>query len=306
MDPIPPALKDRMEILEIPGYTYNEKLAIARQHLLPKQLEEHGLSTKTVDLRDERIGQIVQLYTKEAGVRNLERTIASICRTVAVDVAEEKLKPEAMPFVVDDAFLGTCLGPQKYFSEIAERLEIPGVATSLVWTAFGGEIIFVEATRMGGKGELLLTGQLGDVMKESAQAAMSYIKVNADRFKLDPLAFETTDIHIHVPTGAMPKDGPSAGVAMFAALASLLTGVRVRHDVAMTGEITLRGRVLPIGGIKEKVLAAHRAGIKRVLVPQRNQPDLVEIPPEIRDEVEFVMVQNMGDVLYEALERPFA
>jgi len=291
-----------MEILEIPGYTYNEKLAIARHHLLPRQLDEHGLTTSTMKLTDDRIGENVQLYTKEAGVRNLERTIAAICRTVAVEVAEEKLKEEDMPRVIDSALLESCLGPQKYFSEIAERLEIPGVATSLVWTAFGGEIIFVEATRMSGKGNLHLTGQLGDVMKESAQAAMSYIKVNADQFDLDPLSFEKSDIHIHVPAGAMPKDGPSAGVAMFAALASLFTGVRVRHDVAMTGEITLRGRVLPIGGVKEKVLAAHRAGIKRVLVPTRNQPDLVEVPPEIRNDVEFVMVQNMREVLGEALE----
>ncbi|MBW2264445.1 MAG: endopeptidase La, partial [Deltaproteobacteria bacterium] len=285
MDPIPPALRDRMEILEIPGYTYNEKLAIARHHLLPRQLDDHGLTENTMKLTDDRIGEIVQLYTKEAGVRNLERTIAAICRTVAVEVAEEHLKEEDMPREIDTELLESCLGPQKYFSEIAERLEIPGVATSLVWTSFGGEIIFVEATKMSGKGKLHLTGQLGDVMKESAQAAMSYIKVNADKFNLDPLGFEKYDIHIHVPVGAMPKDGPSAGVAMFAALASLFTGVCVRHDVAMTGEITLRGRVLPIGGIKEKVLAAHRAGIKRVLVPKRNQPDLVEIPPEIREDV---------------------
>jgi ATP-dependent Lon protease len=302
MDPIPPALKDRMEILEIPGYTHNEKLAIARQHLLPKQLEEHGLTEDTLALDDDTIAEIVQQYTKEAGVRNLERTIAAVCRTVAVEVAEEKLPPEKLPRAIDTELLVDCLGPQKFFSELAERLEIPGVATSLVWTAFGGEIIFVEATRMSGEGKLILTGQLGDVMKESAQAALSYLKVNSEQFPLDPEKYEKTDIHIHVPAGAMQKDGPSAGVAMLAALVSLITGKRVRHDVAMTGEVTLRGRVLPIGGVKEKVLAAHRAGIKRVLVPQRNEPDLTEVPPEIRDDIDFVMVQNMSEVIENALE----
>ncbi len=302
MDPIPPALKDRMEILEIPGYTFNEKLAIAHNHLLPKQLSEHGLTENTMDMGDVKMGEIVQLYTKEAGVRNLERTIAAVCRAVAVEVAEGKLTEAGMPRTVDTDLLVDSLGPQRFFSEIAERLEIPGVATSLVWTSFGGEIIFVEATRMSGKGNLILTGQLGEVMKESAQAALSYIKVNSDSFPIDPQSFEKTDIHIHVPAGAMPKDGPSAGVAMFAALASLFTGKRVRHDVAMTGEVTLRGRVLPIGGVKEKILAAHRAGIKRVLVPQRNEPDLCEIPPEIRDDIDFVMVQNMSEVLENALE----
>jgi ATP-dependent Lon protease len=302
MDPIPPALRDRMEILEIPGYTYNEKLSIAREHLLPKQLEEHGLTVAHMVLSEEKTGEIVQLYTKEAGVRNLERTIAAVCRAVAVEVAEEKISSEDMPCHVDTALLESALGPQRYFSEIAQRLEIPGVATSLVWTAFGGEIIYVEATNMSGKGNLILTGQLGDVMKESAHAALSYIKVNTDAFPFDPEKFEKMDIHIHVPAGAMPKDGPSAGVAMFAALASLFTGKRVRHDVAMTGEVTLRGRVLPIGGVKEKILAAHRAGIKRVIVPQRNEPDLVEIPLEIRNDIEFVKVQDMTEVLINCLE----
>ncbi|MBW2264231.1 MAG: endopeptidase La, partial [Deltaproteobacteria bacterium] len=302
LEPIPPSLVDRMEVLEILGYTFNEKLAIARQYLLPKQIEEHGLTDGTFLLPDERIDRIVQSYTREAGVRDLERNLAAVCRAVAVEVAEEKLVSEKMPLDVDDELLTSYLGPRKYFSEIAERLEIPGVATSLVWTAFGGEIIFVEATRMSGKGNLLLTGRLGDVMKESARAAMSYMKVNARSFNLDPGMFEKMDIHIHVPAGAMPKDGPSAGLAMFAALASLLTGVKVRHDVAMTGEITLRGRVLPITGMKSKVLAAHRAGIKRIIVPRRNEPDLADVPTEVREGIEFVMVRSMTDALDVALE----
>lgn len=298
-DPIPPPLRDRMEILEIPGYTRREKLAIARQHLIPKQLEEHGLKEEQVKILDEAVEEIIEHYTREAGVRSLERQIASVIRGVAVKVAEGDHTPRVIK-TEDD--LREYLGPVKYTSEVAERTEETGVATGLAWTSVGGEILFIEATRMFGSGKLQLTGQLGDVMKESAHAALSYVRTNAEKYNIPKDFLEKSDIHIHIPAGAMPKDGPSAGVTMFTALVSLLTGIRVRHDVAMTGEISLRGRVLPIGGLKEKTLAAHRAGIKRVLVPERNKADLEEVPKEVRDELEFVIVNKLDEVLAAALE----
>jgi ATP-dependent Lon protease len=298
-DPIPPPLRDRMEILEIPGYTRREKLAIARRHLIPKQLDEHGLKADQLDVTDEAVEQIIEHHTREAGVRSLERTIASVIRGVAVKVAEGdderrviKAEDDLRPF----------LGPIKYTSEVAERTAETGVATGLAWTSVGGEILFIEATRMFGTGKLQLTGQLGDVMKESAHAALSYVRANAQRFGIQKDFLEKSDVHIHIPAGAMPKDGPSAGITMFTALVSLLTGVRVRHDVAMTGEISLRGRVLPIGGLKEKTLAAHRAGIKRVILPERNKADLEEVPKEVRDELEFVYVTRLEEVLEAALD----
>src|SRR6187431_2651902 len=300
-DPIPPPLRDRMEILEIPGYTRREKLAIAKQHLIPKQLEEHGLSTETLVITDEAVEELIEHYTREAGVRSLERTVASVIRGVAVKVAEGDLSQRTIKSEDD---LREFLGPIKFTSEVAERTEETGVSTGLAWTSVGGEILFIEATKMFGTGKLQLTGQLGDVMKESAHAALSYLRTNAERFGISKDFLEKSDIHIHIPAGGMPKDGPSAGVTMFTALVSMLTGVRVRHDVAMTGEITLRGRVLPIGGLKEKVLAAHRAGIKRVILPERNKPDLDEIPAEIRDSLEFVFVGKMDQVLEAALENP--
>src|SRR6187431_1583189 len=300
-DPIPPPLRDRMEILEIPGYTRREKQAIARQHLIPKQLEEHGLSDDTLVITDEAIEELIEHYTREAGVRSLERTVASVIRGVAVKVAEGDLSQRTIKSEDD---LREFLGPIKFTSEVAERTEETGVSTGLAWTSVGGEILFIEATKMFGTGKLQLTGQLGDVMKESAHAALSYLRTNAERFGISKDFLEKSDIHIHIPAGGMPKDGPSAGVTMFTALVSMLTGVRVRHDVAMTGEITLRGRVLPIGGLKEKVLAAHRAGIKRVILPERNKPDLDEIPAEIRDSLEFVFVGKMDQVLEAALENP--
>jgi ATP-dependent Lon protease len=298
-DPIPPPLRDRMEILEIPGYTRREKLAISRQHLIPKQLEEHGLKPEQLSITDEAVEELIEHYTREAGVRSLERTIASVIRGVAVKVAEGDNTPRVIK-TEDD--LREYLGAIKFTSDVAERTEETGVVTGLAWTSVGGEILFIEATRMFGTGKLQLTGQLGDVMKESAHAALSYVRTNAEKYGIPKDFLEKSDLHVHIPAGGMPKDGPSAGITMFTAIVSLLTGIRVRHDVAMTGEISLRGRVLPIGGLKEKTLAAHRAGIKRVLVPERNKADLDEVPKEVRDELEFVFVSKLDEVLEAALE----
>jgi ATP-dependent Lon protease len=324
-DPIPAPLRDRMEILEIPGYTRREKLAIARQHLIPKQIEDHGIAnaaalqpgadkvaaghttpavptgpiTPMLEITDAAVEIIIDSYTREAGVRTLERQIASVIRGVAVKIAEGDLTPRK---IETEEQVREFLGAGRYTSDVAERTEEAGVATGLAWTSVGGEILFIEATRMYGTGKLQLTGQLGDVMKESAQAALSYVRSGSERYGIAKDFLEKSDIHIHIPAGSMPKDGPSAGVTMFTALVSMLTGVRVRHDVAMTGEITLRGRVLPIGGLKEKVLAAHRAGIKRVIVPERNKPDLDEVPAEVKSDLEFVFVSKMDQVLDAALE----
>ncbi len=298
-DPIPPPLRDRMEILEIPGYTRREKLAIARQHLVPKQIDEHGITKEQLELTDACVEIIIDSYTREAGVRTLERQIASVIRGVAVKIAEGDLTPRK---IETEEQVREFLGAQRYTSDVAERTEETGVATGLAWTSVGGEILFIEATKMFGSGKLQLTGQLGDVMKESAQAALSFVRTNAEKYGIAKDFLEKTDIHVHIPAGGMPKDGPSAGVTMFTALVSMLTGIRVRHDVAMTGEITLRGRVLPIGGLKEKVLAAHRAGIKRVLVPERNKADLDEVPAEVKNDLEFFFVSKMDQVLEAALE----
>jgi len=298
-DPIPPPLRDRMEILEIPGYTRREKLAIARQHLIPKQIEEHGITKEQLEITDAAVEIIIDNYTREAGVRTLERQVASVIRGVAVKIAEGDTSPRK---IETEEQIREFLGAQRYTSDVAERTEETGVATGLAWTSVGGEILFIEATKMFGSGKLQLTGQLGDVMKESAQAALSFVRTNAEKYGISKDFLEKTDIHIHIPAGAMPKDGPSAGVTMFTALVSMLTGIRVRHDVAMTGEITLRGRVLPIGGLKEKVLAAHRAGIKRVLVPERNKADLDEVPAEVKNDLEFFFVSKMDQVLEAALE----
>jgi ATP-dependent Lon protease len=299
-DSIPPALRDRMEIIDLAGYTRAEKLSIAKRHLLPKQLREHGLSAEQLQVTDEALEILIERYTREAGVRSLERQIAALVRGVVVQIAEGKVNGPVLVGTEDD--VRASLGPAKYTSEVAERTEDPGVATGLAWTPVGGQILFVEATKMPGKGRLTLTGQLGDVMKESAHAAVSYVRANADRFGISPRFVDETDLHIHVPAGGMPKDGPSAGVTLLSALVSLLTGIRVRHDVAMTGEITLRGRVLPIGGLKEKVLAAHHAGIKRVIVPERNRADLDEVPEEVKRDLEFVFVGRMDQVIDAALE----
>ncbi len=301
IDPVPPALRDRLEILELPGYTRQEKLAISKRFLLPKQIGEHGLERDDFKLRftDEAVMEIIDSYTREAGVRNLQREISSVVRGIAVKFVEDEVSGEV---TIDADVVPDYLGPQKFQPEMAERTASPGVSTGLAWTPSGGEIMFIEATSMPGKGGLMLTGQLGDVMKESAQAAMSYLKSHLEQLGIAPSKLEDRDIHVHVPAGAIPKDGPSAGVAMFAALVSLLTGRCVRADVAMTGEITLRGLVLPVGGIKEKLLAAHRAGIRRILMPERNEKDVVDVPEEIRQEMELVYAKNVDQVLAGALE----
>jgi ATP-dependent Lon protease len=301
-DTIPPPLRDRMEIIEIPSYTRLEKLAIARRHLVTKQLGEHGL-TDQVEITDDALTIVIEQYTREAGVRGLERKIAQIVRGVAVEVVETSEGGTKKAVIATEAEVRKYLGPAKFVDEVAERTEDPGVVTGLAWTPVGGTILFIESSRMPGAGKLILTGQLGDVMKESVQAAMSYVRANADRFGIETEAIEKSDVHVHVPAGAMPKDGPSAGVTMLTSLVSLFTGIRARHDVAMTGEITLRGRVLPIGGLKEKVLAAHRAGIKRIILPERNRADLEDVPAEVKAELEFVPVGTMDEVIAAALER---
>jgi ATP-dependent Lon protease len=297
LETIPPALLDRMEVLEIPGYTREEKMEIAKRHLVPKQVTEHGLTDAQIAFDDDVLTTIIEQYTREAGVRNLEREVANVIRAVAVKVAEnEAYDPKLTPTKIADL-----LGPQRYYSEVAERTEVPGVATGLAWMPTGGDILFIEASQMAGKGNLILTGHLGDVMKESARAALSWVRTHVDEMGINP-EFDKIDLHLHVPAGAVSKDGPSAGVAMIVCLASLLTGRRVRGDVAMTGEITLRGSVLPVGGIKEKVLAAHRAGIKRVLLPDRNRKDLVDIPETVRKDLELTFVKRIQEALELTLE----
>ncbi len=297
LDTVPPALRDRMEILDLTGYTEEEKLMITKRYLIPRQLEAHGLTTESLQFEDGALQTIISGYTREAGLRNLEREVATICRGVAKDVAQGNREP----VIVKQEMVHSFLGSVKFFSEIAERTAVPGVATGLAWTPTGGDIIFIEATKMKGKKSLTLTGSLGDVMKESAQAALSYIRSNASALSIPEDFFEENDIHLHVPAGAIPKDGPSAGVTMFTALTSLLTNRPVRNDMAMTGEITLRGLVLPVGGIKEKVLAAKRAGINKVILPKKNENSLEEIPETIKKGMEFYLVDNMASVIERAL-----
>ena len=296
-DTIPPALRDRMEILEFPGYTEEEKLQIARQYLVPDQITDHGLSDEQISINDEAINRLISEYTREAGVRNLEREIASLCRKVAKGVATEEIESRE----VESEDVEDMLGPPQYIPEVAERLDEPGVATGVAWTATGGTVIFVEASRSPGDGNLTLTGQLGDVMKESAQAALTYARSHCDELKVDPDLFQNSDFHIHVPAGAIPKDGPSAGVTMGLALISLCTDQLVRHDVAMTGEITLRGKVLPVGGIKEKAIAAKRAGIKTLILPAQNKKDLPDVPKYAREALEFEFVERMDEIIPIAL-----
>jgi ATP-dependent Lon protease len=298
LDPVPPALKDRMEVLEFPGYTEEEKLHIARRYLVPQQIERAGLQEDQFGATEEALRSLINEYTREAGVRNLERQIASLCRKAAKRIAtgetpEQKIERDQ---VVE------MLGPPKFIPEVAERVSEPGVAAGLAWTPTGGDIIFVETTMTPGEGKLILTGMLGDVMKESAQAALTYVRAHSDQFDVDPELFQEHDFHIHVPAGAIPKDGPSAGVTMAVALGSLCSGRRVHHDVAMTGEITLRGKVLPVGGIKEKVLAACRAGISKVIVPERNEKDLAGVPDYAKEKLDFVAVDKVDDIFPVALE----
>lgn len=341
---IPPALLDRMELIQVPGYIQEEKMEIAHRHLIPKQLELHGLTSQEIQIQHEATEGIISRYTREAGVRSLERKIGAICRAVAVKVAEcqhkvtesncgpvsEKVKesvpeetkeesiddvtdlalPPEMPIVIDRHALKDILGPPIYEMEVSQRLSQPGVAIGLAWTPLGGEIMFVEASRMEGEGQLTLTGQLGDVMKESAHLAISWLRSNAKKYHLTNAAgsfdlLDNTDIHLHFPAGAVTKDGPSAGVTIVTCLASLFSGHLVRSDVAMTGEITLRGLVLPVGGIKDKVLAAHRAGLKRVILPKRNEKDLEEIPANMREDLDFVTAFCLDEVLNAAFEGGF-
>ena len=296
-DTIPGPLRDRMEIIELPGYTEEEKLQIARRYLVRRQLEANGLKPEQCEITDEALTHIIRDYTREAGVRNLEREIGRVFRHAAMRIAENAVETVR----IDEPDLHAILGPAQFESEVAARTSVPGVATGLAWTPVGGDILFIEASRAPGKGNLILTGQLGDVMKESAQAALSLIKSRAPSLALDPKAFERSDIHVHVPAGAIPKDGPSAGVAMFVALVSLLTGRTVHEDVAMTGEISLRGLVLPVGGIKEKVLAAARAGIKTVLLPSRNRKDVEDIPASAKERLTLVWVDNVDQAVRHAI-----
>src|SRR2546421_1283555 len=298
LDSVPPALRDRMEVLQLSGYTEEEKVQIALQFLIPKQLDAHGLRSEEVSFGDQALRLVIGEYTREAGVRNLEREIAGVLRRVAALI----VGGESVGVVeVDLERVRDALGKRRLYDESAERIDRPGGATGLTWTPTGGEIVFVEAAVVPGKGELRLTGQLGEVMRESAAAALSYLKTRASELGIDRRAFEENDIHVHVPAGAQPKEGPSAGVTVLTAMASILSGQPVRDDLAMTREITLRGRVLPIGGLKEKVLAAHRAGIRRVLVPKRNEADLDDIPSDLRREMDLVMVESIDQVLREAL-----
>ena len=301
LDTVPLPLRDRMEIIEIPSYTLEEKAAIARAHLLPKQLEAHALSDSRVDLSQAALERIISAHTREAGVRSLEKRLADVCRAIAMEKAAGTL---VEPRTVLPDELETLLGPDRYQPDVREEANQPGVAAGLAWTPVGGEVLYVEALRMPGKGQLILSGQLGEVMKESARAALSYVQANAAELGVPERPMEGWDVHVHVPAGATPKDGPSAGVTLFTALVSLMTGVPVRGDTAMTGEATLRGRVLPVGGIKEKVLAAHRLGLKRVIVPEACAADLKEIPQQVRDELQIVLVKRMDEVLTAALARP--
>ena len=292
-DAIPPALRDRMEILDFSGYIEDEKIKIAQQHLIPKQIEENGLNKKEVSLDKAAISELVRSYTRESGVRNLEREIANVLRKVARDLVEKTVKK----IRVTSKKVIEYLGAPRFYSEIAERTTKPGVVTGLAWTAAGGDILFIESSKMKGKGGLTLTGQLGDVMKESATAALTYVRSHTDILGIPDDFHEKTDIHVHVPAGAIPKDGPSAGVSMFTSIVSLMTGKPVKAKVAMTGEITLRGNVLPIGGVKEKVTAAHRSGIKHIILPDHNKKDLEDIPEHIKKDLNFYFAKEIMDVI---------
>jgi ATP-dependent Lon protease len=302
-DTIPTPLLDRMEVIRFDGYTAAEKLAIAKGYLWPRQRERNGLLPDEVTISDELLKLIISEYTREAGVRNLERELGSILRKTATKIAEGELQP---PVAIDIERVRDALGRQRYFQESAVRTAVPGVATGLSVTGAGGEVLFIEATAMrrehSAGEDLVLTGQLGDVMKESARIALSYVRAHGEELAIPESAFEGREFHLHVPAGAIPKDGPSAGVTMVTALASLLTGRPVKHTVGMTGEVTLQGRVLPIGGLKQKVLAAHAAGLTDVILPERNRPDLDEIPEEVREQLAFHPVMDVREALEIALE----
>jgi ATP-dependent Lon protease len=300
IDNIPAAVRDRMEIIEMPGYTEEEKLAIAKRYLLARQLKSAGLTSEQCEISDDVITAVIRNYTREAGVRNLERHIGAICRHAAMRIAEASVTR----FIAAPTDLPAILGPRRFEQEVAMRTSVPGVATGLAWTPAGGDILFVEATSIPGRGKLILTGQLGEVMKESAQAALSLVKSRAIEFGIDTIALQKSDVHVHVPAGAIPKDGPSAGVAMFLALTSLLTRRTVRSDTAMTGEISLRGLVLPIGGVKEKVLGALQAGITTIMLPARNRRDIEEVPENARSRLRFIWLERVDDAIDAALNPP--
>jgi ATP-dependent Lon protease len=293
-------LRDRLEIIEVSGYTTDEKVAIAERHLVEQQMKKVGLPSGSVTVPRESLELVVREYTREAGVRQLGREIGKVLRSLALEVARKK--SESASITVDEATIRKVLGKPKFFAEMAEQDNAPGIAAGLAWTPVGGDILFIETTKMAGKGRIEITGQLGDVMKESVRAALAYLRSHAEELGVDPEFLEKHDLHVHVPAGAIPKDGPSAGITMYTALASLMTGRRVRSDVAMTGEVTLRGRVLPIGGLKSKMLAAHRAGFKRVIIPKLNERDLPEIPEIIRSELEIVAAEDVREVIAAALE----
>ena len=297
VDQIPGPLRDRMEILDFSGYILDEKVEIAKDHLIPKQIREHGLKKSEIKFVDEGIKLVIDSFTREAGVRNLERQIATLCRKVAKDISTGAKKSVTLSSKVVLDYLG----PEKFFSEVAERLRKPGVAVGLAWTGFGGDILFIEATKMPGKGNFKMTGRLGDVMKESAQAAYSYVRANIDKFGIEKDFYKKYDIHVHVPAGAIPKDGPSAGVTMVTAIISLLTNRPVNHQLGMTGELSLRGNVLPIGGLKEKSTAAHRAGLKHILAPYLNKKDLEDVPEKVRKDLKITFVKEVEDVIKLAL-----
>ena len=297
MHNIPRPLLDRIEIIQIPGYTEEEKVQIAKHYLIEKQVKEHGLSDKQIVFSEGILKKVISAYTRESGVRSLERTIATLCRKVARQIAQKK----RTSVKVTAQNLHTFLGTPKYHHTQAEKQPQVGVSTGLAWTEVGGEVLPIEASVMKGKGKLILTGQLGEVMRESAQAGFSYIRTRVEELGIDVDFQEKTDIHIHLPEGGIPKDGPSAGISMATAVVSALTGRAVKSNLAMTGEITLRGRVLPVGGVKEKVLAAHRVGIKTIIMPKENESDIDEIPANIRKHLEFILVEHMDEVLEKAL-----
>jgi ATP-dependent Lon protease len=300
LDTIPGPLRDRMEVIQLPGYTAQEKLQIARRYLVARQLAATGLKPEQCEISDEALSAIIDDYTREAGVRNLEREIGRVFRSIAVRIAEGS----AQQVKIGPADLPAILGPRIFEAEVAMGKTIPGVATGLAWTPVGGDILFIEAARMPGAGRLILTGQLGEVMKESAQAALTLVKSRSAEYGIDTAELQKSDVHIHVPAGAIPKDGPSAGVAMFMALTSLLTARTIRSDTAMTGEISLRGLVLPIGGVKEKVLAAIQAGITTVMLPARNRKDLEDVPEKARNRIRFVWLERVDDAIDAALNPP--
>jgi ATP-dependent Lon protease len=307
---VPPALRDRMEILELPSYTLDEKADIARTHLWQKQLEAHGLSKDAATLSKEALARVVSGHTREAGVRGLEKRLAEICRALAVEQAVEpageQSKGSPQQRVISAGEIETFLGPDRFEDEVREDGNTPGIAAGLAWTPVGGEVLYIETLRMPGTGKLILSGQLGEVMQESAKAALSYVQANAPALGVPAKPLEGFDVHVHVPAGGTPKDGPSAGVTLFTALVSLLSDVPVRSDTAMTGEATLRGRVLPVGGIKEKVMAAHRLGMKRIILPKACAKDLRDVPEETRNALEIVLVDRMEEVLAAALVKPAA